>query len=123
MTKKFLLTICIALLALSGQEVRAAEKATPKGAATEAPRPDAKSIVKGKVTDSAGEPLIGAGVMIKGRGNVGVTTDIDGNFSIEAAPADILQFSFIGFKTLEIAVGNSARIDAVLEEDANLLDD
>lgn len=51
-------------------------------------------------------PIIGATVVVKGT-TVGVTTDIDGKFEIQAAIGDILTFAFIGFKTQEVKVDGS----------------
>lgn len=85
-------------------------------------RQDNRSTVRGSVKDSSGEPLIGAGVIIKGKGT-GVTTDINGNFAIEAEPGQTLVFSFIGFITQEARITKAARMDIVLMQDTNLLED
>lgn len=85
-------------------------------------RQDNRSTVRGSVKDSSGEPLIGAGVIIKGKGT-GVTTDINGNFAIEAEPGQTLVFSFIGFITQEARITKAARMDIVLLQDTNLLED
>lgn len=81
-----------------------------------------KTVISGRVTDASGAPLPGAGVMIKGR-SVGVTTDMDGKYSITTEPGQTLVFSFLGFTDAEVRVGNSNRIDVTLVEDANILDD
>lgn len=52
----------------------------------------------GTVTDEAGMPVIGAGVVQKGTTN-GVTTDIDGNFSISVPQGTILEFSSVSYVT------------------------
>lgn len=78
--------------------------------------------VRGRVVDAAGEPLAGAGVMIKGT-TKGVNTDLDGNYSIMANPEDVLVYSFIGFSSVEMTVGKRAIIDVSLSADANILDD
>ena len=54
-----------------------------------------KLTVTGTVVDSYEEPLIGVSVLVKGSGT-GMSTNIDGEFSIKAAVGDILQFSYIG---------------------------
>ncbi|BDD08289.1 SusC/RagA family TonB-linked outer membrane protein [Fulvitalea axinellae] len=59
--------------------------------------------VKGTVKDDAGEPIIGANVVVKGTTH-GSSTDIDGNFSLDVNPGDILQVSFVGFKPYEFKV-------------------
>ncbi len=76
--------------------------------------------VKGSVKDSAGEPVIGAGVIVKGT-TQGVSTDLDGNYSINCAPNATLVFSNIGLETQEIAVGGRKTIDVVMAEDADFL--
>lgn len=78
--------------------------------------------VTGNVTDSQREPLIGVGVIIQGT-NVGGITDVDGNYSIDAKEGDVLEFSCIGFKTIQVTVGTSRTIDIMLEDDVNLLDE
>ena len=77
--------------------------------------------VKGVVVDESGNPMPGVGVFVKGTTN-GVVSDIDGNFSINCRPTDILVFSSVGFSTLELpANSNLSRV--VIREDAELLDE
>lgn len=81
----------------------------------------AQNVVTGTVSDENGEPLVGAGVLIKGTTNGGVT-DLDGNYSI-SAPADaVLEISYLGFKTAELAVAGRSNISVVLEND-NVLEE
>ena len=82
----------------------------------------AQNAVSGKVVDAKGEPVVGAGVQIKGT-TVGVVTDLDGNFSLKAADKATLVISSIGYKTAEVAVGNRNNLNVVLEEDTLFLDD
>ena len=82
----------------------------------------AQNAVTGKVADAKGEPVVGAGVQIKGT-TVGVVTDLDGNFAIKADSKATLVISSIGYKTAEVAVGNRNNLNVVLEEDALFLDD
>jgi len=80
-----------------------------------------QSTVTGTVTDDSGVPLPGATIVVKGTNN-GVSTDFDGNFSIEAMQNSILQVSFIGYETKEIRVeGDNLMIS--LAEAANTLDE
>ncbi len=82
----------------------------------------AQTAITGKVTDAKGEGLPGVSVAVKGTSN-GVISDADGAYSI-SAPADAtLVFSFIGYKTLEAAVGGRTSIDIKLEEDVTSLDE
>lgn len=78
--------------------------------------------VKGQVVDANGDPLIGAGVLVKGS-TAGTVTDIDGNYSIQVAPNATLVFSFIGYTDEEIAVGNKGVVNCTLHEDSTLLED
>lgn len=78
--------------------------------------------VSGKVTDRSGEPLIGAGVLVKGTSK-GVTTDLNGNYTLETAPDAVLVYSFIGYKDQEEKVLNRSQINVSISEDANILDD
>ena len=63
--------------------------------------------VKGRLLDEKNEPLIGASVIVKNTTN-GTVSDNMGMFSIRALPVDTLQFMFIGYKTEERVVGNTA---------------
>ena len=76
--------------------------------------------ITGTVSDSDG-PLAGASVVVKGTIN-GVSTDFDGNFSIEASPSDVLLISYIGYTPKEIPVGDQTQIDVNLEA-GNKLDE
>lgn len=79
--------------------------------------------IKGKVTDSANQPLAGAAVFFKGT-TTGVTTDAKGNYSITArGGAKVLVFSFVGMKELEVPINNRAVINVSLEDDSNFLDE
>lgn len=78
-------------------------------------------IVKGVVTDEQGEPLLGANILEKSTTN-GAVTDFDGNYSIEVAQNAVLVFSYVGYETKEVSVGNRTTIDVVLKSD-NALDE
>ncbi|MDP4206513.1 MAG: carboxypeptidase-like regulatory domain-containing protein, partial [Bacteroidota bacterium] len=72
--------------------------------------------VKGKVIDSHGTSLGGVTVIVKGT-TVGTITDQEGNYSISAPSREAeLQFSFIGYITKEITVGNQTTIDVTLSD-------
>ena len=79
--------------------------------------------VTGIVVDATGEPVIGANVVVKGTTN-GTITDFDGNYTIEGVSAsDVLVFSYIGYLSQEITVGNQAAINVTLSEDSQALDE
>lgn len=61
-----------------------------------------KERISGLVVDSEGEPVIGAGVLISGKSNVGTITDLDGRFVLDCEPGTTLSFSFTGFDTVEL---------------------
>ncbi len=68
-------------------------------------------------------PLIGASVIVKGTSD-GTTTDVDGKYSIKVdSPEDILVYSYIGFQSQEIVVGDQSTIDLVMLSDSELLDE
>ena len=78
--------------------------------------------ISGVVTDDQGVPLPGATVMVKGTSN-GVTTNFDGEYTIEVQEGDILQISFVGFKTFEKRVTGQTNYDIQLETDSASLDE
>lgn len=79
--------------------------------------------ITGKVTDSSGEPLPGATVMVKNT-TIGTITDADGNYSLSNVSNDAtLVFSFVGMETQEINVGNRTRIDVTLQEESVALEE
>lgn len=82
----------------------------------------AQNVVTGKVTDAKGEPIAAVGIQVKGT-NVGVITDLDGNYRINAGNGAELVFTSIGYKTVTVPVGNRSTLNVVLEEDTLLLDD
>lgn len=73
--------------------------------------------ISGTVKDKSGEGLPGVNVVVKGK-TAGTVTDINGKFTIQTTPKDVLKFSFMGFKTQEVSVGNQKVISVTLEENA-----
>ena len=78
--------------------------------------------IQGKVTDEIGEPLPGVTIIVEGTTR-GVITDVDGTYSIEAKPDDKLIFSYIGMENQTIEVNNKRRIDVVLTEKIDELEE
>ena len=74
----------------------------------------------GSVLDQQGEPIIGASVVVKGS-TTGSVTDLDGNFTLVAAPNATLEISYVGYKTQSLKGAKDMRV--VLEEDAQMLND
>lgn len=64
--------------------------------------------IKGTIKDSAGEPIIGANVTLKGDATVGSITDIDGNFDLSVPSNATLQVSYIGYNTQDVPIGNKS---------------
>lgn len=82
----------------------------------------AQQTITGTVKDNNGFPLPGVNVVIQGT-STGTATDFDGNFSLKVADGTILEISYIGFKTQLIVVGNKTKINVVLQEDTESLDE
>ena len=79
--------------------------------------------VKGVVRDAAGQPVVGAAVIVKGTTR-GVSSGTDGSFSFEGlADGAVLQVSALGYATAEIPVGNRSFVTVELKEDATLVDE
>ena len=83
----------------------------------------AQKKVTGRIVDAAGEPIIGASVMVKGTAN-GAVTDLDGNFTINNVPEDAtLVFSYVGYRTQNLSARGKSNFQISLEEDKQLLDE
>lgn len=75
-----------------------------------------QKVIAGKVTDSEGLPLPGVSVVVKGT-VIGTATGADGSFSLSVPlDAQTLQFSFVGMKTQEVAVGDQTIINVTMEQ-------
>jgi len=72
-------------------------------------------VIRGQITDSKGETLPGVSIKIKGS-NTGATTDIDGKFTISVPNSNsVLVFTYIGYQTQEVTVGNRTTLNVKLE--------
>ena len=78
--------------------------------------------VTGRVVDPAGEPLIGATIMVEGTKD-GTVTDIDGNFTINTTSKAKLVISYVGYTAQTILVGDKTTIDVTLKEVANTMNE
>ncbi len=80
--------------------------------------------VSGIVRDAAGQPLVGASIVLKGT-TTATATDVEGRFTINLAGATqpVLVVSYIGYQNLEVPVGNRASIEVTLQEDARIMDE
>lgn len=79
--------------------------------------------ISGVVTDLAGEPLIGANIIVKDDPSNGTITDFDGNFTLQAPAQGTLQIFYIGYQAQEIAIAGKSVFQIQLSEDSNTLDD
>lgn len=73
-------------------------------------------------SESDGEPLVGATVIVK-ETKAGGTTDLNGRYSVQAGQGQTLIVSYIGYRSKEIKVGKNSRIDVQLQEDNEMLDE
>lgn len=102
------------LLVLSG--IIPAEAGFFAGANSQQSAAQQQKKVTGKVKDEKGEPLPGVNIVVKGTTN-GTITDFDGNYSLNVTDNAVLAFTFVGFITQEVAVGNQVTINVTLRED------
>ena len=78
-----------------------------------------KQRISGLLTDSNGDPIIGATVRVQGTTNRGVISDVEGRYSIEAAPGEVLEFSYIGFVSVDHRVkADETTLNLRMEMDA-----
>lgn len=78
--------------------------------------------IKGQILDETGESMIGVSVLVKGT-TIGTVTDFDGNYTLEVPSGkNILEISYIGYKTKEITIGNNS-INIKMEPDTQALDE
>lgn len=78
--------------------------------------------IAGKVIDESGEPLPGVAIQVKGTPR-GVTTDIDGSFTLEVKDTDILAFSYLGMQDQEISVANKKQLLVTMKEKMDELEE
>lgn len=79
--------------------------------------------IKGQILDETGESMIGVSVLVKGT-TIGIVTDFDGNYTLEVPSGkNILEISYIGYKTKEITIGNNSLINIKMEPDTQALDE
>ncbi|HKG07719.1 MAG TPA: SusC/RagA family TonB-linked outer membrane protein [Pedobacter sp.] len=82
------------------------------------------AVVTGKVTDAkTGEPIPGVSIYLKSDPNKRMNSTNQGEFGMDVNPEDILVFSYVGYKTKEVKVGNSKTLSVALEEEVNQMSD
>ena len=116
MSKTILRRVCVGILCCFALGAGTAYANT-----TEAPQSTQQSSkVSGIVKDSNGDPVVGASVLVKGTTS-GVSTDLDGKFSVTARPGDILIINYVGMKSQTLAAQDGMEI--TLTDDAAQLDE
>jgi TonB-linked SusC/RagA family outer membrane protein len=73
-----------------------------------------QKIIIGKVEDANNTPLESVSITVKGKPNIGTTTDSKGNFSIQVSPNEILVFESVGYRKEEVKVGNNPTLNVIL---------
>lgn len=81
-----------------------------------------QKVIYGVISDANNVPLPGVNIVIKGA-STGTTSDFDGNFSIKTSTTSELQFSYVGYITQTIAIGNKTNLSIIMQEDAQALDE
>ena len=77
--------------------------------------------IKGSVVDNAGEPLIGASVVVKGNAGQGTISDFDGNFQLVVpSESSVIVVSYVGMNTKELKVGKQRTFNVVLTDNTQL---
>ncbi|MDR2918682.1 MAG: SusC/RagA family TonB-linked outer membrane protein [Tannerella sp.] len=102
---------------MEGSHIILTNKSTQKNGVTQS------KTITGKITDSTGEALIGVSILVKGTTN-GTITDVDGNFTINAAVGQTLEISYIGYTTQDITITSSTnKLNIVLANDVIAIDE
>ncbi len=121
--------VLMAMMSLTGQYTWAASDLTIRIDNTDALRPalsfaPVQQSVRGKITDGdSGEPLPGVNVLVKGTTS-GTTSDINGEYTLAVDnTAATLVYSFIGYQTQEVAIGNRSVVDVSLSHDMTALEE
>ncbi|MBO4842109.1 MAG: TonB-dependent receptor [Bacteroidales bacterium] len=78
--------------------------------------------VSGVVLDAARQPIVGAFVVEQGTSN-GTSANLDGEFSLKVTPGAVLEVSCIGYVTRTVTVSNEPRLEIILEDDTQMLDE
>nr|WP_304516536.1 SusC/RagA family TonB-linked outer membrane protein [Cecembia rubra] len=78
--------------------------------------------IRGKVSSASGETIPGVAISVLGT-TLGTVTDIDGNYRISVPEGSTLVFSYIGYATQRIAIGNRTVIDVILEQETQALEE
>lgn len=78
--------------------------------------------ISGAIVDESGMPLPGVNIIIEGT-TTGTQSDFDGEYALKAKKGAVLVFSYVGYKSQKVTVGNSSTINVILKEEAGVLDE
>jgi TonB-linked SusC/RagA family outer membrane protein len=81
-----------------------------------------KQKISGTITDKTGDPIPGVAVIIKGT-SIGIVTDFDGKYTIEAENGNVLLFSFIGMEGQEVTVQGQSELNITLADNMEQIDE
>lgn len=113
--------LAFALMGGTGMTAHAAD--SNRGGYLAAPQANSnKHTVSGVVVDESGEPMIGVSVIQEGT-TTGIATDFDGRYTLTVPAGATLNFSYIGYKSQSVKVGNQTTIDITMQPDTEVLDD
>lgn len=80
--------------------------------------------IKGRVTDTEGEPMIGVNISVVDMAGLGTITDLDGNYQLKVEPYKKLAFTYIGYESVEIPIRDELVVNVTMREaDASVLDE
>lgn len=91
--------------------------------AKERPKGASRKKITGTVIDEKGEPLMGVTIFIENDRSRGTITDANGHYELEAAPSDLMVFSYIGMTKQSITPRNDTVVNVAMQEDAKMLSD
>ena len=85
----------------------------------------AQTSIRGKVTDSKGQPVAGAAVLLKGAANIGTVTDINGEYQLAVPDPKTAEFvvSCLSYQETLVKASGRSVVDVVMEDDAELLEE
>lgn len=106
---------------LQGNKIHIYEKTSLSAGKINQPPTEMQNI-SGVVTDSHGDPIIGANIVVLGT-TIGTTTDYDGKFTLSVPKESILRFSYIGFSNQEFRITNQSTLNVQMVEDTELLEE
>ncbi|MDY3355357.1 MAG: TonB-dependent receptor, partial [Prevotella sp.] len=118
--QKLVLSLSLAIMSMSPLTASAAT--SPYMSGDSKAMQQTENVLKGIVTDQAGEPLIGVSISVKGTSS-GTVTDINGKYSLRVSPGSTLVFTYIGYTPREVRVTGGKDINVTLSQSASNLDE